>query len=77
MDDKIILTVEEVGIWAFEKFARQEKMIKSLQKANKRLATGLFFCCLGGFFVARGLMNNSAYMAKLQKQIDELKPVSE
>lgn len=70
MEDKIILTVEEVGVWAFEKFAQQEKVMKNLTKANKRLAFAVFCLSVAGYFAGREI-------EKLHAEIDALKPAGE
>ena len=62
MEDEIILSVKDLGIWAFEKF----------RKTNKRvtcLTLGVLCLSAGGYFAVAYIMDNRKRIKDLENQV--------
>lgn len=74
MEEKIVVTCEEIAIWAHNKFNKTDGRIK-------RLSAAVFFISAGGIMIARWMKQTEKKMAEMQKEIEALKqndiPVSE
>jgi hypothetical protein len=69
MEDKIILTLEEVASWSYNNIVKQRKQIK-------RLSFAVFCLSVAGIFTAREIRRLSQEIEQLKPQTED-KPASE
>ena len=76
-EDKIILTAADIGVWAYGKFAKQEKAIKCLKRANYNFAAAIICTGIAASLTVQWMKKQELRIEELQAQIDALKHASE
>lgn len=76
-EEKFVLTLGDVSVWAFDKFAKQEKAIRKLKHENSGFTFSLLLLGVSVYMVASTLKKQRLMIDDLQAQIDALKPAGE
>lgn len=65
MEDKIVVTAEDLGVWAY-------KMFKKTDNRIKRLSFAVFCLSLGGYFAAREITNSKTRIKLLEDRLEAI-----
>lgn len=70
MEDKIILTLEEVANWSYDCIMKQRKV-------SKRLSFAVFCLSIAGYLTGKMVMDNKARITELENQVKLLQQNTE